>query len=353
MLQVYTLSEAEQWDSLVKSFVDYDVYWLSGYVKAFQLHGDGEPLLFYYSDEKTRGINVVMRRDISSSPLLLDKVPADTYFDFATPYGYGGWIIEGDETETLFQFYQDWCKNNNIVSEFVRFHPVIKNHDRCMDTYDVIPLGEVVAMDLSTPELIWENITSKNRNVIRKAVKNDVSIHNGRSSELYEQFRIIYNSTMDKDEADTYYYFRPEFYESILMDLSENAQVFYAVKDEKMIAASILLKANGRVNYHLSGSLREYSSLAPTNLLLYTAAQWGNANGCKTLYLGGGVGSEEDSLFKFKRAFYKGELLRFYIGKMIFSQQLYQKLLSLCSMDDRHDKHSSFFPAYRAVRNEK
>lgn len=37
--------------------------WLSGYVKAFQIHGDGEPLLFHYEDERTRGMNVVMKRD--------------------------------------------------------------------------------------------------------------------------------------------------------------------------------------------------------------------------------------------------------------------------------------------------
>lgn len=84
--------------------------------------------------------------------------------------------------------------------------------------------------------------------------------------------------------------------------------------EEKVIAASIMLAANGRMNYHLSGSLREDSNMAPTNLLLYEAALWGVANGCKILYLGVGVG--EDSLFKFKKAFYRNDdLKRFYIGK--------------------------------------
>ena len=46
MLTVYTLEQADQWDAIVRTFKNYDVYWLSGYVKAFQLHGDGEPLLF-------------------------------------------------------------------------------------------------------------------------------------------------------------------------------------------------------------------------------------------------------------------------------------------------------------------
>ena len=47
MLNVYTLEQAEQWDAVVRTFKEYDVYWLSGYVKAFQIHGDGDPPLLY------------------------------------------------------------------------------------------------------------------------------------------------------------------------------------------------------------------------------------------------------------------------------------------------------------------
>ena len=130
---------------------------------------------------------------------------------------------------------------------------------------------------------------------------------------------------------------------SVLEDLPRNAQVFWAEKDKQVIASSIILAANGRMNYHLSGSIREYSTLAPTNLLLFEAALWGCANGYKTLYLGGGVGSGADSLFKFKRAFYKGELHHFFIGKRICDQDKYDRLLRM-----RDGIHSDYFPEYRA-----
>ena len=343
VLTVYTLEQSEQWDAIVRSFKEYDVYWLSGYVKAFQLHGDGEPLLFFYDDGNTRGINVVMKRDVAKDDHFKEKIEEGKYFDFATPYGYGGWIIEGEETEDLFQSYEQWLKKNGIISEFVRFHPMVKNHDASRPFYEVIQLGEVVHMELSSPEVVWNNIISKNRNMIRKAIKNGVTIYNGRFPEIYEKFRTIYNSTMDKDDADEYYYFEPEFYRSVLEDLPQNAQVFWAEKDSQVIAASIMLATNGRMNYHLSGSLREFSSLAPTNLLLYNAALWGCANGYRTLHLGGGVGSGEDSLFKFKRAFYKGDLNRFHIGKRIIDREKYDELLAM-----RGNVVSGFFPQYRA-----
>ena len=127
------------------------------------------------------------------------------------------------------------------------------------------------------------------------------------------------------------------------LDKPENAQIFQAEKDGKVIAASILLHCNGRMNYHLSGSLREYRPLAPTNLLLYEAARWGCENGCRTLYLGGGVGSGEDSLFRFKRAFSRGELNNFFIGKKICDPEKYDMLTALRS----GIRNEGYFPKYR------
>lgn len=344
-LTIITSQDNEKWDNIVKSFKDYDIYYLCGYAKAFQIHGDGEPLLFYYENDDLRGINVVMKRDIAQDPHLIGKISKSTYFDFSTPYGYGGWILEGKGCHSaLYAAYVDWCVKNNIVSEFVRFHPILANHIYADGFYEVIPLGNTIAMDLSSSEVIWENLTSRNRNMIRKAQKSGVRIFNGCSTVLYDTFREIYNITMDKNDADEYYYFSSDFYRSILNDLSQNARLFYAEKDGEIIAASIFLWANDRMNYHLSGSKRNFQNIAPCNLLLYEAAFWGSVNGYKTLHLGGGVGSGEDSLFAFKKSFYRGKSYRYYIGKKIFSQKIYDELVSR-----RPDLfESNFFPRYRA-----
>lgn len=344
MMQIFTLEKSEQWDEIVCSFKQHDVYWLSGYVKAFKLHGDGEPLLICYDDGATKGINVVMKRDVSKDSRFKGRIPEGEYFDFATPYGYGGWLIEGDETDKLFSEYEKWCKENGIISEFVRFHPVVENHTFSEKYYDVVALGQTVAMKLDSPDVIWSNISSKNRNMIRKAEKSGIEIHIGNSVDLYKTFMEIYNGTMQRDNATDYYYFKSEFYDSIRCDLEDNAKIFYAVKDSQIIAASIIIYDNGYLNYHLSGSLAEFRNLAPSNLLLYKAALWGSENGYKTFHLGGGVGSGEDNLFKFKRAFYRGDdLCRFCIGKKIFIEDRYNELVNM-----RSETESSFFPKYRA-----
>ena len=50
MIKIYSIKETSQWDEIVLSFSKHDVYYLSGYVKAFQIHGDGEPQLLFYEE---------------------------------------------------------------------------------------------------------------------------------------------------------------------------------------------------------------------------------------------------------------------------------------------------------------
>lgn len=344
MLEVITVDEHDKWDEIVKSFSLHDVYYLCGYAKGFKVHGDGEPLLFYYHDENLRGINVVMKRDIADDKRFNTKIELNRYFDFSTPYGYGGWLIEGEgDNQNLFRSYYRWCRENNIVSEFVRYHPILGNATSTDSFYDVKLLGDTIAMDLTSKEIIWTNLTSKNRNMIRKARKSNVKIYHGHFPEIYKTFRNLYECTMDNDNATSYYYFNDEFYNSILEDLKYESQIFWAEVDGKIIAASIILGANGYLNYHLSGSLPEYRHLAPSNLLLYETACWGCENGYKYLHLGGGLGSRRDNLFSFKRAFNRQEPCQFSIGKRIFLEDTYQDLLSMNKNDN-----DSFFPKYRA-----
>lgn len=288
-----------------------------------------------------------MKRDIAEDSHFVGKIESGTYFDFSTPYGYGGWLIEGEDSDNLFPEYVKWCKRNNIVCEFVRFHPMLENQHYSEEAYDVIRLGETVALDLTSYDMIWSNLKSTCRNRIRNALKIPVQVYNGRFPEIFKKFPDIYDLTMDKDNADPYYYFEPDFYDSILNDLPEEAQIFYAqIPDGKIIAAVIMLECNGYMNYHLSCSLPEYSKIAATNMIIYQAALWGSRHGFRSLYLGGGVGSEEDNLLRFKKTMYKGEkgYPRFYIGKKVFDKEAYDQL---CNMRGINSNSDGFFPRYR------
>ena len=343
MIKIYSLSESAQWDACVKSFREWDVYYLCGYVKAFQIHGDGDPFLFYYEEHELRAIYVYMRR----------QTVLPGIYDSVTPYGYGGVLFEGDTSEynrqAFWEAYVDKMREESIVDNFVRYHPVLKNATLMKDISNVIDLGKTIALDLSSPEVIWENIISKNRNMIRKAEKNAICIQHGKGLELFQDFRRIYNATMAKDNAEEYYFFEGQFYESIHHDLHDNYELFYAVLDGEIIAMSIMLFGNKQMHYHLSGSMIEYRNLAPSNLLLYKAALWGSEHGFTTFHLGGGVGSGEDNLYRFKAAFNKNSDYQFSIGKQVFDQEIYDRLVrNRRESDHDFDDSSKFFPLYRA-----
>ena len=349
MVRITGIEERQAWDGIVRSFSDYDVYYLSGYVKAFQIHGDGEPRLLYYESDEYKSTEAGLR---AIYVYMLRRID-ETTFDTITPYGYGGVLFEGEVTEeSLGAFraaYQEAMQEQHVVSNFVRYHPVLRNAGPMKQTATVTDLGKTIALDLSSAETIWDNIHSKNRNMIRKAEKNGVEIRHGQGLELLERFRDIYNATMDKDHAEEYYYFGRAFYESIDRDLRDNYRMFWAEYEGKTVAMSIMIFANGRLNYHLSGSLAEYRSLAPSNLLLYRAALWGCEQGMKTFHLGGGVGSGEDNLYKFKAAFNKNSDYRFSIGKEIIDGKRYDELVrQRKAADPAFDAGATFFPLYRA-----
>lgn len=343
MIQIFDIPQSQGWDSIVRSFQEYDVYYLSGYVRAFQIHGDGVPQLLFYEQDGLRAIYVYMKR----------KTAIKGWYDSITPYGYGGVLFEGDTSEAnlkaFWDAYVQKMKEENIVCNFVRYHPVLANAVPMKEVSDVIDLGKTVAFHLDSPEVIWQNIVPKNRNMIRKAEKNGIEIHHAADMALFEDFVRIYNATMDKDNAEEYYYFGEDFYKSIHEDLDGHYEMFYATYEGKIVAMSIMLFANKQMHYHLSGSVLEYRNLAPSNLLLYKAALWGCEHGYKTFHLGGGVGSGEDNLYKFKAAFNRESDYQFSIAKMIFDQEKYDALVvERATRDTGFNKESKFFPLYRS-----
>ena len=97
MIRIYCIKESFLWDETVKTFERYDVYYLSSYVKAFCIHGDGEPELLFYEADGLRAIYVYMKR----------KTIMNGVYDSITPYGYGGVLLEGDTNINKLQEFWD------------------------------------------------------------------------------------------------------------------------------------------------------------------------------------------------------------------------------------------------------
>lgn len=342
MLKVLNHNDAG-WDEIVRSFKDHDIYYLSGYVNSLYVNGDGMPLLFCYEKDGFKAMQVMLKRDIADDERFEGRIEKGTCYDLISPYGYGGWIFEGDaDKKSLFEEYDSWCAEHHIISEFVRFHPLIDNYRYSQDHYEVIPLGRVIAMDCSDKDLIWSNMSSNNRNKIKRAKNLGIQIRHG-GKEMLEDFISLYEMTMERNNATDYYFFNRDYYDT-LTDCKDNCLIFEARTAEgELISSAMVLSANDKASYHLSGSRRMPGNLCENNLLLYEAALWANENGFRTFLLGGGLGSSEDNLYKFKLGFNKKESHQFYIGKKIHDRTIYDELVAMREDIANH----GFFPEYR------
>lgn len=351
MLDVLNRKQSPRWVDLVKSFPHFDVNYLPQYTQPFALHGDGEPCLFYYQSESLRAANVVMRRDIADDHRFRGNIKPGIYFDLTTPYGYGGWIFDGDPSvesiNILDSVYQQYCINEGIISEFVRFHPLFGFDRVCSSFYEIVNHGPVICMDLTDQDVILGNMDRKKRNIIRKAVKQDTAVECGFDENLFAEFLSIYRETMLNARADPYYFFDEDFFQCIFMSLKDNALIFYATKNGEIVAVALVLLSGNKMNYHLSGSKLAYRSAEPGSLLLYQTAIWGSQNGYRTLLLGGGLGSSEDSLLRFKKGFNRNSNYMFTTGRKIFNIEIYNQLCNIRHENGVRIDNSTFFPEYR------
>ena len=214
-MRFFTYKQAAQWDEYVKSFSDWDVYYLCEYSVSFMLHGDGEPLLLCFEDERTRMCYVVMKKDIADFSSFKSYLPFGKYFDFETPYGYGGPLVDGEFDEKSQKQFVDelsaFCGEKGIVSQFIRFHPLLENQRYFSEVSENLYLRDTIYIDTSSPEIIFSNLGSKNRNMVRKAQKFEIQIIQ-RPIKEYEAFLEMYSETMRQNNADDYYYFNEKYF---------------------------------------------------------------------------------------------------------------------------------------------
>lgn len=354
-----------RWNEIVRSFAHWDIYYLNEYVRSLEIHGDGEAFLIYFGwtdrvpdddaiQEQTecRLCYAVMKKDIGRDEKFAVLLPRDAWYDLETPYGYGGFLMQGNFTnrarEAFEREMQAFTKKERIVSQFVRFYPVYRNDIPYAELADskICYLRDTIYIDTTDRENIMVNMDSKNRNMVRKAAKNGVTICHDKGGHLDEFIR-IYEATMARDHAASYYYFEREYYEYLIEHMGEHVEFFYSVYEGKYIGASIFFYNEEYMHYHLSGMYAEYRSTAATNLLLYEAALWAHDKGIRLLHLGGGMAAE-DSLFGFKKQFNKNGRLPFYVGRTIFDKQTYEELMRLRKeSDDSFDTENGFMIQYR------
>lgn len=356
MFKVYDLKDAK-WLDFIENFKNKDIYYDSDYYKSLSKYLNAKIFMLCFEKGDERLCEVVQINDIHDFEPLSKYVPKDTYFDMETPYGYGGILANNISSETLKEYYnhkENWAKRNNIVSEFIRYNPILNNNVYSNDKTKQINEKSTIYIDLASKELIVSNMDSKNRNMVRKAIRSGVEIKVANEDNLeciMQKFKELYFKTMQRNNANKFYYFDEEYFNQFIVDMKGKFKLFYAVFEEKIIATSLFIFNNENIHYYLSGADREYMKLAPNNLLLFEVANWACENGFKKFHLGGGV-SNNDMLYGFKKQFNRNGQLDFYIGCQIYNKKAFDFLVSLREKnEDNFDMERRYLIKYRQEEN--
>lgn len=323
------IEEKKEWEDAFNKLPlnQQDVFYLPGYNSAYQDYGDGIAECFIFEYKNELALYPFLKNPLSRYGYSFDK----EYFDIQGAYGYNGVISSSytkDFTDAFYSCFHSFCQKENIIAEFTRFHPLIKNHRFSEHHMQVLFNRKVVYIDLQER---MENIIKKYKKTTRQEQRWGTSRHNfgveiiDNNIQYLDDFMKIYHNTMNRLNADNYLFFNQEYFENILNNT--NATILSLTYENKVIAAGILLFHKHYVSGHLGGTLSEYIKLSPNAYLYTEMIRYSQKMGCRYLLLGGGTTSEEnDSLYKYKQNFSKNTS-DFYIGKKIHNNTVYANIL--------------------------
>lgn len=311
------------WDALLEHFApkQRDTYFREEYVRLNERAGEKTAAFVCREEEKLFLLPILLRTF---------EFQEETLYDFETAYGYGGPISTCQEETFIkdaWNAVRQYCVSHGFVCGFVRFHPLLRNWIGFETIGALINDRHTVAINLIGDEdYIWKTeIHTKNRNVIKHGERDGLRFEADYEFKYLSEFKVLYESTMDKLSADGFYYF-PATYYAHLKEACPDSFLGLVWLDDKIVAAAVFFYDEYYGHYHLAGSDKEYLRLSPNNFLLWNAAKELKMHNVVLFHLGGGTdGNEENSLFQFKRKFSK-ELWDFKFGKMIFNVIKYEEL---------------------------
>lgn len=328
-----------------------DIYFTREYAQVNELIEGGKSIFYEIRSRHGHITLGAIKREIDT---LID---GERYFDLTTPYGYGGPVVhECTNPRQLLSEFQEcftrFARENNIVSEFVRFNPLFQNQEPFRELYDISYIRNTVGTDLGcTDDIFQSEFCSTARRKVRKLLRNEkISCELKRGFDDIEAFIDIYNETMTRLHAAGFYYFDREYFHQLKRQFGEQLFTTSVYYEDEIIAMGLYFISGDIIHDHLNGTRSRYLNLSPAYLLKYTAMNWAKDNGFSVIHYGGGVSnSEEDSVLKFKKRFSNATEFKFHIGRKIWNQEVYDRL---CLMNGV-DRETEFFPAYRADGGQK
>ena len=354
-LQYKVIEDKDEWSNILNKFndEDRDIFFEYEYLDLYAKPGE-RPMMFYIEADIGKMAYPFMFNDISYAPKLEGKIERDSYFDISTADGYGGHLISPNEKnlrvpliKLFYEYFGEFCKEKKIVSEFIKFSPLLENHKDMDNVIDTFFLKKGVATDLQTyGDPLESEVKKRKRRDARRRKNVGMETRFNFSPESFDPQFNIYVDTMNRNNADEFYYFSKEYFDKMFSTLSDNILVVSVVLEEQIIGFELCFLYGDFIHTHLGGTLTDHIKESPNDLSMVDLIKWGHENDYKYVFTGCGLTSDEDdSLYLYKKSFAENTSSDYYLGNNIWNQDAYDHLTSLIS--DVNKPCDKFFPLYR------
>lgn len=338
--------DIEKYQKYIQQCMDKTPYHLTEYLLAEENAEDGHTRIFLYAEKDSFAMLPCVIRVINRLTYMSDL--KEEVFDMITPHEYGG-IISNKKDITLKQALLvhviDYCKVNKIIYQFHRLNPFLEELPELYKKadFEVIYSNSQVYVDLEkSKEQIECEYKSNVRRNVKRAVKEELRFEIAeKSKENIAIFQNMYQKAMEILQAKRFLYFNAMyFFKMIHCTCAKLA--FVKTRENKVIAASIMLVSRKTVYYHLGCFDREYSLYRPMNYLMHSMILWSKQEGYKTFHLGGGG----KSLLQFKEG-YSNTRIDYYVANKICNKDEYREICARWKEKFPQYKEENYYPLYR------
>ena len=180
---------------------------------------------------------------------------------FQGAYGYNGVLfstLDNEFVQTFFDAFESFCANQNIIAEFVRMGFFFNSKFHLRENFSVLFNQKNIVVNLLNDNIWKDSYEYSTRKNINKALSYNLEFHKNNGEKIsfdhLETFINLYKNTMQRNNADEYYYFNHEYFKNLALFLGTKAFFYFASYNNKMITCEAVL-TNGYNSYSFLGVL--------------------------------------------------------------------------------------------------
>jgi len=351
-LEIVNAAEHDKWLDVFSMCSLYDFYHCPYYNEISVTNERYEKNLLVYQEGAYTIAIPLVTRPVNE----IDGLDSYDFRDATSVYGYAGPVAshESIPEEVIKNFHcslEAYFGDNGILCAFSRLHPLLIQQHLLKGFGSVLSAGQTISIDLSLPpNEQYSRYRRNHKDNIRKLRQLNIRCVNDQAAEHLDGFIEIYHKNMKRVHAQEDYFFDEAYFRNILNARDFEMHIFVCLLDDELVCGGLFSLCNGIVQAWLTATGEEYLKVAPMKLLFDEVRIWANQVGAICFHLGGGLGAEQDSLFRFKAGF-SNTLHKFSVWQIISMRNEYQEISRIKTSWDKEQNREPvkghYFPIYR------